>query len=88
MHVIPLLDQVDDYMPVSLTLTFDDERQKCIHITIIDDMVLERPVESFKLTLTRTEGLDERIQFTANEGGITIRENDGNQKAGRLAVYG
>ena len=64
-------------MPVSLNLTFFNEKQNCVNITIIDDEILESAVESFKLTLTRTEGLNERIQFTTDEGEITITENDG-----------
>ena len=68
---------MDDYIPVSQTLTFNNERQKCVNITIIDDPFLERSVEIIKLTLTRTEGLNERIQFTTDEGVIRITENDG-----------
>ena len=68
---------MDDYLPVSLDLTYDNERQKCVNISIIDDTILEDAVETFKLTLTRTEGLDERIQFTTDKGEITITENDG-----------
>ena len=64
-------------MPVSLNLIYHNERQKCVNISIIDDAILESAVESFKLTLTRTEGLNERIQFTTDEGEITITENDG-----------
>ena len=66
-----------DYMPVSQVLTFNRERKICLYVPIIDDKSLEMTEESFKLTLTRTEGLDERIQFTTDEGQITIRENDG-----------
>ena len=67
---------MDDYIPVSQNLTFLNERQKCVDITIINDTSLEKP-ESFYLTLTRTEGLDERINFTSDEGVITITDNDG-----------
>ena len=75
--LILFLDKVDDYVPVSQILTFHNERQKCVNITIIDDSFLERSVEIIKLTLTRTEGLNERIQFTRDEGVIRITENDG-----------
>ena len=75
--IILFLDEEDDYIPVLETLTFHNERQKCVNITIIDDAFLERPVEIFKLTLTRTEGLNERIQFSTDEGEIEITENDG-----------
>ena len=66
-----------DYVPVSQVLTFDGERRKCLSIPIIDDNSLEMNEESFKVTLTRTEGLDEGIQLTTDEGQVTIRENDG-----------
>ena len=56
-------------------MTFVDETRNCINIILINDMSLERS-ESFKLTLTRTEGLNERIQFTTDEGEITISEKD------------
>ena len=75
--LILFLDEVDDYIPVSQILTFHDERQTCVNITIIDDAFLERHVEIFNLTLTRTEDLDERIQFSTDEGEIEITENDG-----------
>ena len=75
--LILFLDKVDDYVPVSQILTFNNERQRCVNITIIDDPFLERNVEIIKLTLTRTEGLNERIQFTTDEGVIRITENDG-----------
>ena len=71
------LDEMDDYLPVSLNLTFHNERQKCVNISIIDDTILESAVETFNLTLTRTEGLDERIQLSTDEGEIRITENDG-----------
>ena len=71
------LVEVDDYIPVSQTLTYHNERQKCVNITIINDAFLERHVEIFKVTLTRTEGLNERIEFTTDEGEIKIKENDG-----------
>ena len=74
---ITFLDEMDDYLPVSLNLTFHNKRQKCVNISIIDDTILESTVETFKLTLTRTEGLDERIQFTTDKGEIRIIENDG-----------
>ena len=48
-----------------------------MNITIIDDAFLERRVEMFKLTLTSNDDLDERIQFTTDEGEIKITENDG-----------
>ena len=72
--LILFLDEEDDYIPVSQILTFHNERQKCVYITIIDNAFLERHVEIFKLTLTRTEGLDERIQFSTDEGVIEITE--------------
>ena len=71
------IDEMDDYIPVSQTFTFHNERQKCVYITIIDDAFLERPVEMFKLTLTRTKGLNGRIQLSPDEGVIEITENDG-----------
>ena len=75
--LISFLDEGDDYISVSQILTFHNERQKCVNITIINDASLERHVEIFNLTLTRTEGLDERIQFSTDEGEIEITENDG-----------
>ena len=64
-------------MPVSVDLTFyNEDSGMCVDITIIDDVSLERS-ESFYLTLTRTEGLNERIQFTADKAKITINENNG-----------
>ena len=66
-----------DYVPVSQVLTFERERRTCMNVPIIDDNSLEINEESFKVTLTRTEGLDERIQLTTDEGQVTIRENDG-----------
>ena len=68
---------MDDYIPVSQILTYHNERQKCVYITIIDDPFLERHVELIKLNLTRTDNLDERIQFSTDEGVIEITENDG-----------
>ena len=44
---------------------------------IMDDTILESAVEIFNLILTRTEGLDERIQFTTDKGEIRITKNDG-----------
>ena len=58
------LDEMDDYL---LNLTYHNERQKCVNIKIIDDTILESAVEIFNLILTRTEGLDERIQFTTDK---------------------
>ena len=68
---------MDDYIPVSQILTYHNERQKCVYITIIDNPFLERSVELIKLNLTRTDNLDERIQFSTDEGVIEITENDG-----------
>ena len=67
---------MDDYILMSVNLTFYNESRMCVDITIIDDVSLERP-ESFYLTLTRTEGLNERIQFTTDKTKITINETDG-----------
>ena len=61
------LDEMDDYLPVSPNLTYHNERQKCVNIKIMDDTILESAVEIFNLILTRTEGLDERIQFTTDK---------------------
>ena len=61
-----------------MNLTFyNEDSGMCVDITIINDTSLERS-ESFYLTLTRTEGLNERIQFTADKAKITINENNGN----------
>ena len=73
--IILFLDNRDYTLPIS-QMTFDNETRKCINITIIDDTSLERS-ESFKLNLTRTEGLAEGIQFAStDEAEITISEKD------------
>ena len=53
------------------------ERRRCVNVTIVDDEVLERTMESFDVTLERTTGLDNRIAFNPAKGMIVIRENDG-----------
>ena len=52
------------------------QRRSCFNVTIVDDEVLEREVESFTVTLERTPSLDNRITLNPVEGRIVIRDND------------
>ena len=67
-----------DYLGLSTILMFEAcDRRHCVNITIVDDEVLERPVESFTVTLERTPFLDSRIERSLAKGEIVIRDNDG-----------
>ena len=66
-----------DYLGLSTILMFPAcQRRGCVNVTIVDDEVLEREVESFTVTLERTPGLDNRIALNPVDGVVEIRDND------------
>ena len=53
------------------------QRRRCVNVTIVDDEVLEREVESFTVTLERTPGLNNRITLNPVDGVVEITDDDG-----------
>ena len=67
-----------DYIGVSTILMFETcDRRHCVNVTIVNDDVLERYVESFDVTLERTPGLDSRIRLDPVDGVVRIIDDDG-----------
>ena len=67
-----------DYIGLSTILMFEAcQRRRCVNVTIVDDEVLEREVESFTVTLQRTTGLNNRITLNPVDGVVEITDNDG-----------
>ena len=70
-----------DYGAPSLILMFGScETRSCVNVDIVDDLV-DEPVELFRVTLNRTNGLDSRISLNPVDGQIEIIDNDGNYTA-------
>lgn len=66
-----------DYIATITILSFAAcQERECVHIDIIDDSVQEE-IETFRITLQRTTGLDSRITFSLDVGVIEIEESDG-----------
>ena len=66
------------YIGLSTILMFEAcQRRCCVNVTIVDDDVLEREVESFTVTLQRTTGLNNSITLNPVDGVVEIRDNDG-----------
>ena len=65
-----------DYTATSEVLTFAAcETQRCVNVTIIDDLTLETE-ETFDVTLNRTADLDNRITLDPAAEEIQIIDND------------
>ena len=59
-----------------MTLMFDTcETRKCVNVTITDDTV-DEPLEFFTYHLTRTTGLDNRIDLNPTDGRVEIIDED------------
>ena len=66
-----------DYVALSEVLMFGAcQTRSCTNVTIVDDLVDEEE-EFFRVSLTRTTGLDSRITLNPVEGRIVIIGNDG-----------
>ena len=66
-----------DYVALSETLMFDAcQTRSCVNVTIVDDLVDELE-EFFRVSLTRTTGLDSRITLNPVDGRTVITDNDG-----------
>ena len=52
------------------------EKQHCVNVNIVDDMVNE-PEEMFHYTLKRTPGLDPAMTIGHDNGEIVILDDDG-----------
>ena len=51
------------------------ETRKCVQIAFVNDHITEN-IERFRVTLTRTAGLDYRITLSPEEGQVTIINTD------------
>ena len=51
-------------------------------ITIVDDCVVERKLESFRVGLTRTRDLDSRIRVSKVDAVVNITDDDGTYYVG------
>ena len=70
-----------DYGALSLILRFDCcETRDCVNVTIVNDLVDELE-EHFRVTLTRTNGLDSRISLNPVDGQIVILDIGGKYTA-------
>ena len=75
-------DSPQDYRSISTQVAFNNdcgsgncEVRKCVRIYIVNDRITEN-IERFRVTLSRTAGLDSRITLAPNEGQVTILDND------------
>ena len=66
-----------DYVALSEILMFGAcQTRSCTNVTIVDDLV-DEDEEFFRVSLTKTTGLDSRIKLDPVEGRIVIIDNDG-----------
>ena len=66
-----------DYQGLNSILSFAAcEIQRCVNVTIVDDLVDEAE-EFFHFTLERTPGLDSRISLDPVDGQVFIVDDDG-----------
>ena len=75
-------DSPQDYRSISTQLPFDNdcdndycETRKCVQISFVNDYITEN-IESFRVTISRTAGLDSRITLAPDEGQVTIIDTD------------
>ena len=70
-----------DYGALSSILRFDScETRDCVNVDIVNDLV-DEPEEYFRVTLTRTNGLESRISLNPVDGQIVIIDNIGKYTA-------
>ena len=80
-NMFMLLSTVEnrDYRPIDAILMFDEcERQRCVNIAIIQDLVGEVD-ESFTFHMRRTVGLSHRILLDPEDGVIELLDDDGEE---------
>ena len=69
-----------DFIPTSRLLTFEPYSSRmCITIDIVDDAAVEN-TESFTVSLSRTGGLDSRVQLRQLTSTIEITDDDTGMK--------
>ena len=71
----------EDYTTLTTILTFEAcETRHCVDIAIVDDCVVERKLESFRVGLTRTR--DSRIRVSRVDAVVNITDDDGTYYVG------
>ena len=70
-----------DYEAIDVILTFEAcEKRKCVDVVIFDESVNDQEPESFSYHLTRTPGLDPRIELDPANGTVMIISDEGEHR--------
>ena len=81
-HSVALMvtDSPSDFSSISHLLTFEPfSSHNCIAVDIVDDATVEN-AESFTVVLSRTSGLDSRVELRQQSSVIQITDDDTSKK--------
>ena len=67
-----------DYVSVDVSVPFSKcQKRSCRDVTIVNDNQVETKMESFFLSLERTDNLDDGIEVSSQKTTVTIFDIDG-----------